>query len=382
MTAGIFARVPRLAALVVVALLLASGGADARRDLDRSRRCARRLRSPLRAAAAGRPRRSPPGLRVRQGRARAVRLRLEASKARFGATPRTSSPPRRPRPAPELVANGRAHDLPPLCAQLRLRAGRHARERLAVRGPPGPPARSHAEPAPSRRRSRKPAAAGRSRRSPSRRGRRCREAAEARQDGAGADAQAGVRRARCAEGAARRDHARRAREAARRLGSTRTRAHTAAVNHWLYQHNWIVTGAGFGWSHGAEALQHARSRRRAGAEALGRRRPTARAVARARSRRSKRRRGDARRPVAQLPAPAKAASRCVELAHAHDDLADCHGRRHRLARLRHERRARHEQPLSRRRTRRGSGSTAAPRGPLRDLRRHRLGGASTRSGPR
>ncbi len=29
----------------------------------------------------------------------------------------------------------------------------------------------------------------------------------------------------------------------------------ANVNHWLYQHNWIVTGAGFGWSDGAEALR-------------------------------------------------------------------------------------------------------------------------------
>jgi hypothetical protein len=26
------------------------------------------------------------------------------------------------------------------------------------------------------------------------------------------------------------------------------------VQHWLYQHAWIVTGANFGWSHGAEAL--------------------------------------------------------------------------------------------------------------------------------
>jgi hypothetical protein len=29
----------------------------------------------------------------------------------------------------------------------------------------------------------------------------------------------------------------------------------ANVDYWLYQHNWIVTGAGFGWSHGAEALR-------------------------------------------------------------------------------------------------------------------------------
>ena len=28
-----------------------------------------------------------------------------------------------------------------------------------------------------------------------------------------------------------------------------------AVNHWLYQHNWIVTGARFGWSQGAAALR-------------------------------------------------------------------------------------------------------------------------------
>ena len=27
------------------------------------------------------------------------------------------------------------------------------------------------------------------------------------------------------------------------------------VQHWLYQHAWIVTGARFGWSHGAEALE-------------------------------------------------------------------------------------------------------------------------------
>jgi hypothetical protein len=27
------------------------------------------------------------------------------------------------------------------------------------------------------------------------------------------------------------------------------------VNHWLYQHAWIVTGARFGWSHGEEALR-------------------------------------------------------------------------------------------------------------------------------
>ena len=38
------------------------------------------------------------------------------------------------------------------------------------------------------------------------------------------------------------------------LDSHKTRS-PRAVNHWLYQHNWIVTGAGFGWSGGAEALR-------------------------------------------------------------------------------------------------------------------------------
>jgi hypothetical protein len=45
---------------------------------------------------------------------------------------------------------------------------------------------------------------------------------------------------------------------ARRLEAwlTRTRGPTAAnERHWLYQHAWIVTGAEFGWWHGAQALQ-------------------------------------------------------------------------------------------------------------------------------
>jgi hypothetical protein len=44
---------------------------------------------------------------------------------------------------------------------------------------------------------------------------------------------------------------------ARRLEAwlTRSRGRTAAnERHWLYQHAWIVTGARFGWWHGAEAL--------------------------------------------------------------------------------------------------------------------------------
>lgn len=38
------------------------------------------------------------------------------------------------------------------------------------------------------------------------------------------------------------------------LESNKTRT-PRAVDHWLYQHNWIVTGASFGWSGGAAALK-------------------------------------------------------------------------------------------------------------------------------
>ena len=47
-------------------------------------------------------------------------------------------------------------------------------------------------------------------------------------------------------------------ERARRLERwlrTHRKPTNANVRHWLYQHEWIVTGARFGWWHGAEALQ-------------------------------------------------------------------------------------------------------------------------------
>ena len=38
------------------------------------------------------------------------------------------------------------------------------------------------------------------------------------------------------------------------LSTHRTRT-SANVRHWLYQNAWVVTGAKFGWWHGAEALK-------------------------------------------------------------------------------------------------------------------------------
>jgi hypothetical protein len=45
---------------------------------------------------------------------------------------------------------------------------------------------------------------------------------------------------------------------ARRLRAWLSRSRSLSrpnLQHWLYQHNWIVTGAGFGWWHGADALR-------------------------------------------------------------------------------------------------------------------------------
>lgn len=47
-------------------------------------------------------------------------------------------------------------------------------------------------------------------------------------------------------------------ERARRLERwvrTHSKPTNANVQHWLYQHEWLVTGAGFGWWQGAEALE-------------------------------------------------------------------------------------------------------------------------------
>ena len=48
--------------------------------------------------------------------------------------------------------------------------------------------------------------------------------------------------------------AQRAKELAAWLEAHPTRT-VESVDHWLYQHNWIVTGAAFGWAGGAEALR-------------------------------------------------------------------------------------------------------------------------------
>ena len=37
--------------------------------------------------------------------------------------------------------------------------------------------------------------------------------------------------------------------------ATHRKPTSANVNHWLYQHEWIVTGARFGWWRGAQALE-------------------------------------------------------------------------------------------------------------------------------
>lgn len=48
---------------------------------------------------------------------------------------------------------------------------------------------------------------------------------------------------------------RRAKLLQQRVAALRTRPGPKFVRHWLYQHAWIVTGAGFGWQNGDEALR-------------------------------------------------------------------------------------------------------------------------------
>ena len=47
----------------------------------------------------------------------------------------------------------------------------------------------------------------------------------------------------------------RAKNLGRRVASLTARPGEKFVGHWLYQHAWIVTGAGFGWANGDEALR-------------------------------------------------------------------------------------------------------------------------------
>ena len=97
----------------------------------------------LRAATARRPRRSPSGIRVRQGHARAGRLRL--ARRRLGARLLRESR-RQPDARTRLEADceRRAHDRAPPPAECRLRPAGHARGQVSVRRLPGPQVRCRA----------------------------------------------------------------------------------------------------------------------------------------------------------------------------------------------------------------------------------------------
>ena len=268
-----------------------------------------------------------------------------ASKARFAATPRTSSPPRRPHPDRSWSPTGGAHDRAPPAAKRRLRAGRHAREHVSVRGRPGPPVRSRCIPS-SRRRSRRRRRWPR-RHKPRRRGplprRSCGEAARPPRSRLRV-AQAGVRRVRRARRAARRDHARRAGEEARRLGLRAPEAHACSRRPLALPAQLDRLRSGVRLVARSRGPADARVRRQTRAVPLGRRRrQRGRRPGRAR-RTSRRSRGDARRAVAHAPGRRKRLHP-ARAAHLDGDPADDHGRLHRPARLHLEGRDRHEQPL-------------------------------------
>ena len=162
----------------------------------------------------------------------------------------------------------RAAHHPDLEAERSLPAGRAGRGRLAVRGhrrssPPTsrPPSglrirRTTAKPAvtkPQRRSATTATPAGRDDDARSRATTPPKPRRD--EDDLAAEPPGRVRRPRRAQGAARRDAAHRiARSCSRTWLDAHPTKTNANVAHWLYQNAWIVTGAKFGWWHGAEAL--------------------------------------------------------------------------------------------------------------------------------
>ena len=138
MTAGIFARVPAIAVFVTVALL-----ATATLTLAATHQRAAHGGRAGDHARAGVPRRArcaPPGVRLRQGRARAGRLRLEGRRV----DPGLLGERRRHADARSGLAGDRrrrAHRHALALPQLHLQAGGPARERVPLRRPPGTPRR-------------------------------------------------------------------------------------------------------------------------------------------------------------------------------------------------------------------------------------------------
>ena len=271
MTAGVFGRVPRVALLVVV-VAARHGDVDVRRDVDRPARGPARAHGSRRAADARRARRPPPGLRLREGHARAGRASRGASRAQSRAMPPTSSSRRLPLRAPRSSDVGAPIVVLRLASNSSLRAGGLARERRAVRRHARASRRRQADDGAGEAEARRAQAEGRAASRP----RRPKAAVkrDAQEDHEAAHApHARLRGEGRAEGAA----ATRSRSPPARSasppGSSRTRSRTPAnVDHWLYQHNWIVTGATLRLVGRRGGARDARRGRHPGAEALGRRR--------------------------------------------------------------------------------------------------------------
>ena len=250
MTAGVIGRLPRVG-VIVCAIGLVTGTLAFAASSTLSTPAAPAA-APVAAAAraARRPRRPQAGLRLREGLARAGRLRLAGRGLRARL--------RRERRRLAVARAGHAGDRrrrsdhrPPPQPERLLRAGGRPRERLPVRRQAAPGwwvRRSRSERPPRRRPPLR-------RRSPQRRLRRRSDSeGEARRPPAGARTPAFKVAGAPPEPLDEIVLSARAKQLAAWVEKHPHRT-AANVDHWLYQHTWIVTGAGFGWADGAAALR-------------------------------------------------------------------------------------------------------------------------------
>ena len=189
-----------------------------------------------------------PGIRLREGHARGGRLRLEVE----GRGSRLRREHRRRADARPGHEAGCQRGAPRSCSASRKTPGTPRRDARGQVSPTRvPPADSASHPATSRPR-RKPKSL--------RRRRSNEDLAAAKKTKVAAKKPAStpharLRRGRRARGAARRDDADARATKLDAWVAAHPKRTPADVDHWLYQHKWIVSGARFGWSHGAESLR-------------------------------------------------------------------------------------------------------------------------------
>ena len=245
MTAGVIGRLPRVG-LIVCAI----GSSRPRSRSRRPRRC--RPAAPAAAPVAAKPEPlSSPTSAGRPTSSRRARSSRGASpgacRARCPATLPTSSSRRRLRPGTRVIADG----APTVVLRLS-RNGAYEQEGVPENVSPyaGKPARLVGAAQPKRKPAQAAARRAHAEAARSRRRRRATPKPRGRPPASLRSQSPVLRRSR----STRSSLSARAKQLAAWVEKHRG-GPRANVDHWLYQHNWIVTGAAFGWANGAEALR-------------------------------------------------------------------------------------------------------------------------------